>query len=746
MSKLIHPAAQEETLHLEETLALVHKETERLAQEVEVQEKEVVMERLRAGGIYSSDLIVAENLFGFKVQALHHLRLAADRTYFTRVDFAPDSDHKKRTYYIGKWGVSHGETMEPVIIDWRAPVANLYYAGQLGPVKYKAPDGEIAGTLSLKRQLGVKDGKLNTIFDTDVAAQDAYLMGVLGEARDGRLRDVVSTIQAEQNVIIRHKPARALVVQGVAGSGKTTIALHRIAYLLYANRESLLPGQIMILAPSPLFLDYISAVLPDLGVEQVVQTTYGAYASSLLGKRMPSLTEEDRLERMLSMPEEDRLRAETLYRFQGSLRFRDLLLAFIAQMEQSLIPEGDIRFGSAVLYTQEQVCRIFLEELRPFPLERRIAEMPKYLKKKRKAAQEQAAKWYEAECEKRAEHMMYTMPDSPERRARMVKLYNSRDARLAELGERAKTFEKDEMRRWPKIDLLATYKAFLSDAWNPPLGDAERPVWDRLCQDKQALLRKKRIEAEDLAPLVTLALRLYGIPRGEVRHTVIDEAQDFSPFQFMLLRELSGNDSFTIVGDLMQGVHAFEGLHAWEEILGPVFGGQSALHPLRTSYRSTVEIILFASRVAERRPVPGQALARPVLRHGDEPSLHGFDEIKARNAFLARTAEALLGEGYKTIAIIDREAKGCEAIHKALPEALGARLVKAGDTHFESGVAVIPATLVKGLEFDCVLMADVGEAAYPDTELFARLLYVSLTRPLHKLICCHIGPVTPLLT
>lgn len=381
MPSLQHPAAKEEETHLSQTLRLIAVETERLEDEVEHQEKEVVLQRLAAGGIYSSDQIVAENLYRFKEQALHHLRLATDRAYFTRVDFTPEHSPRLRTYYIGKWGVSEGETMEPVIIDWRAPVANLYYAGQLGPVRYKAPDGEIAGTLSLKRQLGVRGGRLETIFDTDVAAQDAYLMGVLGEVRGDRLRDVVSTIAAEQNVVIRHPLDSALVVQGVAGSGKTTIALHRIAYLLYAHRESLSPAQMMILAPTPLFLDYISAVLPDLGVEQVIQTTYGAYIAALLGKRMPRLIENDRLEAMLSLDEKARMEQEALLRFTGSLRFRELLMAYLSGLEQTIVPEGDVKFGSAILYTNAQLRDIFLKELAPFPYARRMAEMPKYLNK-----------------------------------------------------------------------------------------------------------------------------------------------------------------------------------------------------------------------------------------------------------------------------------------------------------------------------------------------------------------------------
>ena len=735
-----HPAAAEEAARLAETLALV--EVELARHEREVAGLLVTLKQLRGQGMLTSDLIVAENLYALREQALRHLNLARDKTYFTRVDFTPEKDGKQRTYYIGKWGVSNSETHAPVIIDWRAPVANLYYAGQIGPVRYTAPDGDIAGELSLKRQLGVRGGALQTIFDTDIAAQDAYLMGVLGEVRGDRLRDIVTTIQAEQNVIIRHPLTRALVVQGVAGSGKTTIALHRIAYLLYANRENLAPRQMMILAPNPLFLDYISAVLPDLGVEQVVQTTYARHIQSQLGKHIHPLAASDRLQTMLSSPEADRARTEARLRFAGSLRFRELLLAFLARLEKSIVPDRDVTFGPAVLYTAAQMRDIFERELAPFPLAKRIAEIPKYLKKKRKSAEEQAAAWYESECEKRSAQISARMQDGPERRARMVRLYDSRDARLLEIKERGKAFEKEQMADWPKLSLCEQYAAFLSGAWDPPLTDAERPLFEAVCAAKKETLRKKRVEPEDLAPLATMALTILGLPRAEIRHTVIDEAQDFSPFQFMLLRDLCRNDSFTIVGDLMQGVHAFEGLRGWDEILSPVFEERASMHPLRTSYRSTVEIMRFASRVAQNSPVPGQTLARPVLRHGPIPSLHPFANAKERNAFLADQAAVLTDEGFTTIAVIANGAAECAALGKMIP---GAQVVQAGDTQYRGGVLILPASLVKGLEFDCVLMADVGEDAFPPEPLYARLLYVCLTRPLHRLYCCHLGSVTPLL-
>jgi len=185
---------------------------------------------------------VAEQILAYMRQSAHHLSLAQAKPYFTRVDFVPEGGVKE-THYIGKWGVLRSEDLSSIVVDWRSPVANLYYSGQVGPMHYVTPDGEARGELTLKRHLAVEDGKLLSVFDTDVVAQDAYLQQALAAISKARLKEIVSTIQAEQNYVIRHQPARPLVVQGVAGSGKTTIALHRVAWLLYAYQDKMAPSR-----------------------------------------------------------------------------------------------------------------------------------------------------------------------------------------------------------------------------------------------------------------------------------------------------------------------------------------------------------------------------------------------------------------------------------------------------------------------------------------------------------------------
>ncbi|HML47164.1 MAG TPA: RNA polymerase recycling motor HelD [Clostridia bacterium] len=740
-----HSDAPQEQRHLQSALQHIVAETSLLELDTEQAAEDAKRKRIESGGAFSDELAVAELIYAHRAQSLHNLHLARKQPYFTRVDFIPDDENNAKTYYIGKWGVIRAATLEQVVIDWRAPVANLYYSGQIGPMHYQAPDGEIRGELTLKRQLTVEDGELKSIFDTDVVSKDVYLQSVLGEISSDRLREVVSTIQVEQNDVIRFSADRPLVVQGVAGSGKTTIALHRIAYLLYARRDKLLPQHMMILAPNPIFLDYISAVLPDLGVDQVVQTTFSMLMSSVLGKAMPRLEAADRLEEMLADTPETREAKARLLRFQGSLRFRAILQAFVEDLERRIVPEGELRFGPVSLYTHEQLQHIFLVELKPFPFLRRMEEIPKYLKKSLRPALERVIAWLENECARRADQLLDSLPDGPERRSRMIALYDSRDQRVKEAKESAKAYVKQAMTAWPKLDLLEVYRMFWESAEKLPLQESERPLFDELASQILPLLEKKRARIGDLAPLCFLHRHIAGLPRLNNRHVVIDEAQDFSPFQFQMLRDLVGHDSFTIVGDLMQGVHAYQGLQNWQEILQPVFGRDAELKRLQTSYRNTVEIMHYASRVPSVLPTPGQVLAKPVLRHGPEPLLRACSPGEWMDA-LVRQVESLRAEGFHSIAILERTAARSKALFQDLPKNLHARLLQAEDVSYAGGILVAPAALIKGLEFDAVIMADVSASQFPKDTLHARLLYVCLTRPLHRLVCLWKGELSPLLT
>ncbi|HEX7714012.1 MAG TPA: UvrD-helicase domain-containing protein, partial [Bacillota bacterium] len=272
-----HPAFPEESARLRETLKQVNQSLEDATQRKQYTDKE--LQRLeRVGNADNSqgyiDLMVGQALKEGLVLKLRNLEGAQKKPYFARIDFTEAGKKKPEKLYIGKLSLTREEDQQPIIIDWRAPISNLYYESRLGPASYHCPEGEIGGDLQLKRQFSIEEGILERIFDIDITTNDQFLQSSLGANAADRLKDIVATIQAEQNRIIRADLEQPLIVQGAAGSGKTTIALHRIAYLIYTYNRSFRPEQFMIIAPNRLFLNYISEVLPELGVERVKQSTF----------------------------------------------------------------------------------------------------------------------------------------------------------------------------------------------------------------------------------------------------------------------------------------------------------------------------------------------------------------------------------------------------------------------------------------------------------------------------------------
>ena len=690
----------------------------------------------------SSDAVVQQQIMRMTLQTLHQLRLSVKSPYFARLDFTPAPGTPAMAgmrpgvnapVYIGRWGVLKTPEYQVCVHDWRSPVANLYYSGQVGEVSYDAPDGCVRGEMTLKRMFTIADGEMVGMQDTGVVGQEKFLTDALSQVTTARLREVVTTIQAEQNAVIRYDPMQPLCVQGVAGSGKTTIALHRVAWMLYRLQKTLRPQEVLILAPNPLFLSYISRVLPDLGVDQVKQLTFEQLCRALLQKKMPKLAQTARLSERLHMTKAQRDELDNVLRLKGSLDVYGELERFLARWEEECIPKVHVKLGQTVLVSADDMQRYFLREFRHFPLEVRLQKTRKVVADRLKRAMEQVAEKLQKMADDKLNQLLRAMPDGPERRERARKLFDARDERLEELKTRQKQLLKDYDALWGSMDLLTVYGEFLRR-----LAQADErylPVW----QATQPMLAKKRCAPEDLPALLLLARGLYGLERVDVKHVVIDEAQDVSPLQVKALRVLFRHDAFTLVGDLCQGIYGDEGLRSWDALQNGIFDAPVTVTHLSTAYRSTVEIMQTAFAVMARHPVAGAGEAKPVLRHGQPPlHLHAQDE-KQRIALINEQIKAWKNEGFFNIAIIVKTEKAARVLHKALD---GARLVTQGDDVFEGGVQVMDAGLVKGLEFDCVLIADAEDAVYPDERFYAKLFYVLCTRPLHRLAFCHAGQQT----
>ena len=275
------------------------------------------------------------------------------KPYFARIDFARDGEKNVEKLYIGKVGVMD-EDNNNITIDWRAPISSMYYDSNLGRTSYEAPEGTCTGEMLVKRQYEIEDGKLQSFQDVDTVSNDDLLKPYLEASVDNRLRNIVSTIQVEQNAIIREPIAKNVIVQGVAGSGKTTVALHRIAYLVYNNRERINPEQYLVIGPNKFFVNYISSVLPDLDVDNVNQLTYLELCQKSINEKIQLINEEEKL--IKSITDMESLEYE---RFKVSMRFKEALDQYIEQIDKSIVPDEELVIKGYRILPQKIIQKIY---------------------------------------------------------------------------------------------------------------------------------------------------------------------------------------------------------------------------------------------------------------------------------------------------------------------------------------------------------------------------------------------------
>ena len=719
-----HPAALEEHMHLQQVCDTVDREIAEVEALTGAKAGECMDVQMEEDPDEQEEVTIQR--FRYQLDRLRQLNMAAGQAYFARLDFTPAGEGPE-TWYLGRWGVLDPVALTPVVVDWRSPVANLYYSGQIGPMDYEAPDGRVEGELTLKRMLTVRQRQLVSLFDSGIVSQEAYLQDVLGSVSSDRLREIVTTIQAEQNVVIRHPLNAHLLVQGAAGSGKTTIALHRIAYLLYTFQKTLKPENMMILAPNPLFLSYISQVLPDLGVERVVQTTFEGWCRESMGRHMPKILRESRLENSLSLSEEERRKAGALLRAKGSLAMMKKLRGWLDRLQYTVLPENGMKMAGVVLMERPELEKVFLQDFRYFPLEQRIAELKKIIRKRVRSAAAFLKEQYAANAEQMTGRIRASMRDGAQRQQKIKEVYALMDQRHREIDARAEAYLDRYRDKFPLPDLPGLYRAFLEEC-----------APDLLPEDGS-------LRQEDLPMLLMICRTVFGLKTKPMKHIVIDECQDFSPFQIELLKQANPAATFTLVGDLYQGIRADEGIRSWEEWKGPVFEDRADLKQLTVSYRNTVEIMNLAQAIAGRYPIDGICETKPVLRHGEPPRIIRAANEKKRLALILEQVRAWRQEGYHSIALIEKTAGQARKLYRQIGQELDARLLSETDPEYRGGVMILPAGIAKGMEFDCVGICDASAENFPEDEFLCRILYVMATRPLHRLCVWHKGEPSPML-
>lgn len=699
------------------------------------------------------DMLINNQIYAALGLKIRNLEASREKPYFARIDFKEAEREQMEQLYIGKMSLLEEDTLETVIIDWRAPIANLYYDGRLGPSSYDSPGGKVEGELALKRQYTIDKASLKGIYDIDITTNDPLLQSSLGANAEKRLKDIVATIQTEQNLIIRAEPQIPLIVQGVAGSGKTTVALHRIAYLIYNFEQTLKPENFMIIAPSRFFLNYISEVLPELGVENVKQTTFEDLAREWIGADLKIPDTFEKIRRMIGDGEEElkaeeRRQIEEVAKFKSSLRFKELMDAYIAEIEGHLLPEEDFGLDDWVIYTRAEIRDLFYREYRDWPVLKRLEQLKKHFIKRAKEQKDVKTERLQRESNQRVAQIKMDHPESDERRRKVLAVIDRKDERVKKITEFAKNGAQEYLKKIPVKTPLEYYKEFFQN----PLyflgmaSDVEDVVTARAREWTLALFDHQMIEYEDLAPLIYFTARFHGLKdKVHIKHAVIDEAQDFSPLQFLVLKEVMKESSFTILGDLNQGIHAYRGVLDWHEMRAKVFGEtNSRLLHLEQSYRTTVEIMEAANGVIKRRP--NAALAKPVIRHGEPMQIIHKNSRQEIVRAIAENISKWRGDDLRSFAVICKTLRSAKEYKKAFAKAgMELTLMSGKEREYNAGAVIVPSYLAKGLEFDVVFIPDADAKNYSENDLDVKLLYVAMTRPLHRLQVYYSEQLTALL-
>lgn len=728
------------------------------------------------------------------VGILRRLSKLASSPYFGRIDFKESSSRRPIRLYIGLSSLIQEDTGEHLVLDWRAPVSSMFYDYELGPAQYKSIRGIISGELLLKRQFRIEDGVLKLMFDSSLKIDDEILQEMLGKATGDRMRAIVNTIQKEQNRIIRNEDQKVLVVQGVAGSGKTSIALHRAAYLLYRHRETMTSENIVIFSPNQVFADYISAVLPELGEANVTQITFRDFAKDILGASQVLEDVHDQLEYLITSrgpaipslvrdrTDSSRLSAEAYEARLAGIRWKSSPLFIQAMRDYATYLSNTVElepvvYRGTVIASVEELRSLLNADYSYMPLHKRLDKVRRRIFWLLQPLEQQRRKEVAKELSENLDKEFYFDSEIPS------------VARVKTAGEFKVIREKLEA--WALRNAYDEYVRLWTDdsVFHKVFDGKELPSdFESIRKETAAHLSSNFVPYEDLAPLLLLRYFLEGFPDARVelgqdgqavrrtpafskaRHVILDEAQDYSAVQYQVLKHAFPEASLTILGDLNQSVHPHFAISGYD-IVGEVFRDKNpGLVTLTKSYRSTRDISLFAGALLPEGETL-EALDRPgplprlfVVGAGTspnrrvEPSNLGaagerIEETAAQAQSLVlqriiEDLEALTGEGLKSIAVICKTAAESQLVYERLrhlgPQGASRKihLVRSKDRRFVRGIVVIPSYLAKGLEFEAVLVygADAVHYSHPDDR---RLLHMVCTRALHKLYLYSQGPVSP---
>ena len=634
-------------------------------------------------------------------------------------------------FYLGKGGVMKDPT-HILVVDWRAPIANVYYENGLGECSYLAPAGrKYTIDLKRKRTYEIEKERLIDYYDSEVVANDELLTKYLAKNKEAVLGEIIATIQKEQNDIIRKSPYRSMIVQGVAGSGKTTVAMHRISYILYNYTKDFKPEDFYIIGSNRILLNYITGVLPELDVHGVKQMTMEQLFVRLLyedwdKKKFEIISLSESAARIVGVGKaESKTAAEFMIRRKGTKEWLTELINYTNAMEEEMIPQEDIYLRDEVLFSKEQINRY------------RASNAILSIQTKIDGLNERTL--VKLRNELTGHDLIYT----PEERKTLVKSLTGR------FGPK----------KWKK-PIFDIYDEFC---------EAQGMLYQRIEGTKNADTHKTRAkntgktnagrkntkkkqeiigyDVYDLAALAYIYKRCKETERvREAHHIVVDEAQDFGLMAYGVLRYCIPACSWTIMGDVSQNIHFGFGLNDWEELKKIVLcDPKDTFAVLSKSYRNTVEISDFAQNILRHGSFAGYPI-EPIIRHGKPVKIKECTDHKELLFEAVKILREWQQEGLDTIAVICREEGEAAQVAAELGKRIKIEESDLSLAEFKQGIMVLPVDYTKGLEFDAVLLLEPTAVKYPKDDGHAKLLYVAATRALHELSVLHTGDVTELIS
>ena len=613
---------------------------------------------------------------------------ASKKPYFGRIDIEDADNDRRDTFYVGK-AVIGTNPAEPEVIDWRAPIASVYYDHSLGKCRYKVPkEGIFEIDLKRKRTYEIEDNRLKDFYDSDVVANDDLLTKYLSISKRNVLSEIIATIQEEQNEVIRKNPHHNLLIQGSAGSGKTTVAMHRISYILYNYEDEFKPDGFYIVGSNKVLLNYITGVLPDLDVYGVRQMT--------MEELMTRLLYEDWDHRKMKIRSLDK-KDETIS-IKGSDKWFDDLSLYLEKLEWDHIPREDIFVEKTkhVFFKKSEIEKV-LKDFKNEPMLMKIEKLNDLL-------------WSALENEIYGKYYSYN-PEEQKALSRHFKNYFNKFFWKGSVFDIYKDFVEKETDKYPLIEY---------NDKNPDLYDLS----------SLAFIYKRIKETEVIQ---------------EAGHVVVDEAQDFGIGVYRALKYCMSKCTFTIMGDVSQNIYFNTGLGDWEELKKIMLPNKfDYFGLLRKSYRNTVEISEFATNILRHGSFPIYPV-EPIIRHGEEVRLSKCGDSEEINRKVLETINSYREKNYETRAVICKDRKEAKRVYEELSSDTEVNLFSEENPEFTSGTVVLPIEYSKGLEFDAVIIYDASKKAYPKEDGYAKLLYVAATRALHELTVFYKGEVSGLL-